>query len=240
MNTEIDIKNRSMHLHSAILLYGNGDHVYYATRHAVQQSPDGAPVILPGSPISEENLYDAYSELIGETSLQMLDKNTLAFNVNTLVFWSPPKVRHVRFICPEPMGSASGYAPHPGLIFVWKKHELSVFAVKGRKKPSLSTQIFHAPYMNLFEDGDMCLGNVVLPKPEPCNVPACEAAFFQSYFTHANTSKQVNYPGGIYSLWIDLLKPEGDGSSVFPEEVLVPKTPVNGKKYTVADLLAGG
>lgn len=240
MITEIDIKTSSMHLHGAILLYATGEHVVYATRHSVQQNKNGGPVILPGVPVSHEYLTDAYNDLIGKTALKMLPKNALAFNVNTLVFWTPPKVRHLRFSCPEPMGERSGLAPNPGLIFILKKHHLSVFAFKGNKKPSLNTELFNAPYMNIYDAGDMCLGNVNLPDPESCDVASCEAAFFNSYFTHANHGKQVEYTGGIYSLWIDLLESTGNVDAKFPEDVMIPRMPINNKdKFTLADLLSG-
>ncbi|OCX67498.1 hypothetical protein A6M27_01765 [Acidithiobacillus thiooxidans] len=236
MNTSFHIESHSMQLRSAILLYGNGGHVDYATQHPVGQNSDNAPVILPGSALTQEELASAYQALLGKTPLQMLDNRTLAFNVSTLVFWSEPQVRTTYFDCPEPMGERSGPVPHPGLVFVWQDHGLSVFAVKGRKRPSLNTPLFKAPYMNVYAGGSICMGNVKVPKPEPGNISACEAAFFQSRFTHANHATQVQYPGGIYTMWVDLLASKANR---FPEQALAPMEPVHGKQqFTMADLLS--
>lgn len=225
--------NTASPLISAILLYGSNNDVDYASIHSVSTDENGLPTIMAGQAISTDKLVDAYRSIIGNADLQLLDQRTLAFNGETIIFWCETSVRYTFFDCPEPMGKVSGKAPHPALIFVWSNEGLRVYAIKGNQRPHYDTEIFKAPYMNVFHNANICMGNVLLPTPQPDKIDDCEAAFFQSKFTHANFSVQVNYPGGIYSLWNDLLE---SNEKTFPEQALVPETK-DGKTMTLADLL---
>ena len=47
----------------------------------------------------------------------------------------------------------------------------------------------------------MCNGNLTLPPVAPENLPAFEAAFFNSAFTHSSDGTLTSFPGGHTALW---------------------------------------
>lgn len=233
----VNIGQSEIHLHKAILLYGSKDNphsstsVDYASLHAVTLR-HGRPVIEAGESITRESLDSALRNLNGPSPLDLLDEHILAFNGTTLVFWVPPQKRKVWFECGEPMGKRSGVTPHPGLLFVVNS-QLFVYAIKGSRRPRADTEIFCGPYLNTYMGGDICMGNVKIPTPWPSNAPAIANAFFRSIFTHTNSGHVVNYEGGIFSLWTDLL----DGKySEFPETSLLQGSNLPGK--TLGQVLA--
>lgn len=237
MKVVIKSEADSLHLASAILLYQ--DHqkkTKYASHHAITHDDDGKAHIEPGTGISSAALESAYAELMGSQNLFYLEERVLAFNGSTLIVWLPPKPRMVYFDAPEPMGKREGITPHPGLVFAASPaHDVRIFAVKGQQRPTPDTKLYLAPYMNIYgDDGSMCMGNVKAPDPSPESIDAWESMFFNSYFTHANYGIRTSYPGGIYSLWNDLL----DGMhTTFPDQVLV--SPKGQADFLLSELLGG-
>lgn len=80
--------------------------------------------------------------------------------------------------------------------------------------------MFRAPYSNVWESGQICVGNVDLPERATAEkLDEWTSAFFDSWFTHPNVhSNLVRYRGGAYRFWRDML----DGKHVvFPERTLV-------------------
>ncbi len=233
----VDIGKSEIHLHKAILLYGSQSEsrsspsITYASLHDVTMRL-GRPVIESGESITCEALGSALKDLTGSSPLELLDDRILAFNGVTLVFWVPPRKRKVWFECADPMGKRSGVTPHPGLIFV-VNNQLHVYAVKGASRPRADTEVFCGPYLNTYKGGDICMGNVRLPKAQPSHASSIADAFFQSLFTHTNNPRVVEYEGGIFSLWTDLL----DGKySKFPETSLSQGSDLPGK--TVGQVMA--
>lgn len=225
----VDVGQSEIRLHKAILLYGSKESggsysTEYASIHDVKLQ-DNRPVVGVGRPITREALVSALLDLNGRQSLDLLESHILAFNGYTLVFWVAPKKRKVWFECDDPMGKRSAVTPHPGLVFVVNS-ELYVYAVKGSQKPKADTEIFCSPYLNTYDDGCVCMGNVRVPDPTPAQAPAIADAFFRSAFTHPNNAYQVKYEGGIFSLWTDLL----DGKyQRFPESALFQGSGLPGK-----------
>ncbi|AEK58774.1 PRTRC system protein B [Acidithiobacillus caldus] len=235
MNVAIESEAYSLHLASAILLYQDRQkHIRYASHHAITQDEAGKAHIEPGTGISSAALEKAYSELMGSQNLFYLEERVLAYNGSTFIVWLPPKPRKVYFDAPEPMGKREGITPHPGLVFaIYPGSDVRIFAVKGPQRPTPETKLYLAPYLNIYGDnGSICMGNVQAPDPSPDSIDAWESAFFNSYFTHANYGIRTSYPGGIYSLWNDLL----DGMhTTFPEQVLV--SPKGEADFLLSELL---
>lgn len=233
----VDVGQSEIHLHKAILLYGSkgsgrsSPSINYASIHDVTLHND-RPMVGVGTSLTQGALVSALQDLNGRPSLDLLENHILAFNGHTLVFWVTPKKRKVWFACDEPMGKRSAVTPHPGLIFV-VNNQLHVYAVKGSQRPQADTEIFCAPYLNTYEKGDVCMGNVRVPDPTPAQAPAIADAFFRSVFTHTNNAYLVKYEGGVFSLWTDLL----DGKhQQFPESALLQGAGLPGQ--TLGQILA--
>lgn len=236
MKVAINSDDNSLHLASAILLYEDRQsRTAYASGHTVSRDEQGKLTIEAGAGISATALNKAYTDLLGHNTLHFLEERVLAYNGHTLLCWFPPMERSIYFDAPEPMGKRQGMVPHPGLVLlVSPSTEPRFFAVKGNQRPTANTPLFHAPYLNIYgSDGAICMGNVKEPDCSPAAIDEWESVFFNSHFTHANAGTKVRYPGGIYSLWVDLL--EGT-LQTFPEDALISRQG-NPGDYLLSQLL---
>ena len=229
-----DCGANSIQLQTAILLYGSrsvGGSLSYATIHPVDTpSPDAAPVIRAGRPADANSLREVCASLLSSTRMRsgLISDNILSIGLDHVVWWSRPGKRTYFFDCRRPEGAAVGtrsaMAPVPGLIFAAKERELWCYAFKGDARPTLDTPLHHAPLMNVWEDGRVCVGSMPLPDETVAeSVTKWEESFWGSSFSHPNHVKVVNYKGGLHAFSADLL--DGKFKDKFPQRVLrrVPK-----------------
>jgi PRTRC genetic system protein B len=94
-----------------------------------------------------------------------------------------------------------------------------VFAFKGGRRPTEETELFHAPYPNVYESGSLCTGNAAVPSSNEANPEPWIRMFFESRFTHYHNGLHVKYRGGndaFFKAWWE------GGWKTFPEKHLRP------------------
>lgn len=214
-----------LRLDQAVLIYRGASDTALATVHQVEQV-DGEAVILAGQAMTPRAAIQLARALAkGVAHGGFLPETVLYMDGDLLLWWVPPAKRHIVFRAPELDAPERGETvPHPGLVFAASGSMWKVWAVKGKRRPTLRTPLFQSPYFNVWEDGDICRGNVQVPDGTTAEkIDAWNAAFFGSFFTHPNTKgRLVRYRGhdrgGAYAFWRDML----DGKfKTFPERVLV-------------------
>lgn len=224
-----EMRGQEMGITHAVLLHGairsSQRGKQFATLHEVAMGKDGKPVIGAGVVASKSSLESVMGELSGRSTLDFIDANVLALSANAIVWWRKPAPARVWFNTrgKSALRNRTGVVPHPGLVFAVTEAGWYVWAVQGAERPDRATQLFQAPYMNVWEGGKICSGQAKLPKgigPEVCS--GYESSFWSSRFTHANISigkRLTAWEGGVESLWSGLL----DGlHETFPESALVP------------------
>jgi PRTRC genetic system protein B len=231
-------------LHAAILLYasrtGIGGHAgdVYATVHEIERNRPGGPRLAPGQPATVEACSAFARSMTDRAAFSgWIAPDILFIGPRTVAWWRAPAPATMFFETDhkdpqKALGTRQGVLPQPGLVHVLAEGRWSVYAVKGAKRPGPSTPLFHAPYFNVYADGNLCEGNIRRPaRVNPDTLAEFERAFFHSRFTHPNAeSRQLTrYPRGVYALWRDLL----DGRhKAFPEKSLLPQG-----KHTLESLL---
>src|SRR3546814_14223335 len=74
---------------------------------------------------------------------------------------------------------------------VWKasKKGLWVYALKGNRRPAVSTRLYHAPFFNVYANGSVCMGTAVFDMEDIAGLESFmeewQTCFFRSYFSHA-------------------------------------------------------
>lgn len=182
---------------AAIILYGPKrrihDSVDFATVHPID-TIKGVPHILPGRPISDDDLATIHKGLSTAHVTQgitWLDQHLLAKGLDRMIWWTPPGKRPMFFKeSSNVKGTFNGSAVCPVPALVWmaiKGRGLYVFATNEPGRPTQATELYQAPFFNVWGKGLICAGNANLPSAETMwDTGAWESFFFSSHFTHPN------------------------------------------------------
>ena len=130
----------------------------------------------------------------------------------------------------EKLGIPNGKATTPPMLWIASRRSLFVFALASNHRPTQVTKLYNAPFFNVYENGNVCMGNVDVRIKKTASVEefttAWEDYFFNSYFSHLMENHNP-VKGNCVSLWESLI----GTSTPFLKEVLTRK------KLTLKDLL---
>lgn len=178
------------------------DREYYLETHDIIEQ-DGKFAWTEGKPFQKEQLSQLAIALGDQTFEPMqlkglFPENVLFFQQNftgiNLLWWLPPGIRHLHFKSALKLPSTTYHLP--GLIFMVNGKQLSVFAVKGKRRPSLKTKLFKGPFHNTSGNGLVCLGTAGDTKPRKFlqdELARWERRFFGSNFTHGGDNIAKGY-----------------------------------------------
>ncbi len=103
-----------------------------------------------------------------------------------VIWYNKPQKRLLYFI--DNLGIPNGTTYVPTLIFKATKTELSVYALKSNRKPTMNTKLYYAPFFNIYENGKICMGSVDVKVSKSQSleefINLWEDHFFNSYFSH--------------------------------------------------------
>lgn len=102
------------------------------------------------------------------------------------LWYTKPQSRKLYFS--ESLGIASAKIDLPALVWWADRHRLNIYAIKGKTKPNGNTRLYHAPFFNIYQNGNVCMGNVSVKISKSASLEefmqAWENYFFDSYFSH--------------------------------------------------------
>ena len=210
----------ALQLKAALLLYGGGKGISFASVHEPMTDRAGAPYLDAGRPVTVEFLRTLARGLGMGMRAEVLPSEVLARTPELTAWWVPAAIRPMFFAetCDGKTLNGKLY-PHPALVFaVERGRHLAVRALLGNERPGRNTVIAIAPYWNTSPDGTVCIGS--MPAPESAAIDSLHAwvdGFFRSEFTHPNAAKLTTHPEGHLGLWRDLA-----GKDHLPPEWLSP------------------
>ncbi|KQB98913.1 MULTISPECIES: PRTRC system protein B [Bacteroidota] len=149
----------------------------------------------------------------------ILPTNILHINPSekgTVLWYTKTQQRQIYFV--DSLGISNGKAQVPPMLWFANKSSLTVFALANDRRPTEKTPLYYAPFFNIYEKGNVCMGTVSIDIKNSASVEefiqAWEHYFFNSYFSHSlceNLTKK-----NIVTLWKDLISTD----KPFPKEVL--------------------
>lgn len=165
------------------------------TRHSVSIARKG-PVIGPGQPVAATDIGELAALLRGEAAgvSALLPENVLGYSGAHRVWFVPPARRPMWVRGDKPLRLD---VPWPGLVLAVHEQQLFVAAYRGPGRPGAATPLYHAPLMNIYGDGRVCLGQASIPNG--CgeeDMRGWEAVVFETNFTHVNHERTLNLPAG--------------------------------------------
>jgi PRTRC genetic system protein B len=201
--------------------WGQGGRSAFATVHPITREGRGSSKLGPGRLLTTGELADLVSGLWGQT-LRYLPENLVAQGPGTIAWWEPARQRPLFFKTGDKYldGLSGGLYPQPPLLFIASSGSLRMHALPANARPAPETTLMVAPYYNVFNQGQVCIGS--MPLPDEVDVAAVSQwsdNFFASYFTHGNVGqgKLLKHEGSYGQFWATLR----DGET-FPLEALVP------------------
>ncbi len=107
-------------------------------------------------------------------------------NNGCAVWHTPNQHRQLLFI--EGLGLLSGIYPVPPLLWKATRDSVSVFAIKTTARPDIKTELFEAPFFNIYSTGNVCMGTVDIEINDDEGLEVFmkqwEDYFFNSRFSH--------------------------------------------------------
>ena len=228
MQAQINLSSTlSFELREALLIYRTNRASHHSkspdsfvTKHSIVLSPEGLPSLRAGTALTKSDLADLLKQVRGSLSVEFLPPCVLARTQESITWWSPAAVRPMFYAKEKGREVAllSGRRfPQPGLIFRAQPGSLDVRAIASNDRPEADTPLCRAPYWNVNDQGNVCLGSARVPREVTiASLPGWEEGFFQSEFTHPNAAKKLTeHPEGFIGLWTSLI-----GKRTFPAEYL--------------------
>ncbi len=146
---------------------------------------------------------------------------------NGFAVWHTPAMTHFLAFTPD-LKIPDGKYPVPAMIWKATRTGVTVFALAKNETPSLKTLLFKAPFFNVHDNGNVCMGTVEIDIDRHTHLEAFmskwEEYFFNSKFSHVLGGKSP-VKGNIIQLWQSLK----DSRRKFPVSCLV-KHPITLKK----------
>ena len=151
-----------------------------------------------GEMVSPESLSRITADLEGRASRipapEFIESDVLATTHN-YVAWHVPGGQRPMFFNTRDYGRfALDKVAWPSLMFVASNKGLFVAALASNERPQPDTPLYHAPVMNVGDEGNVCLGSA--SRPSAINIGsrrAFEQAFFESNFSHGMGHNKLRY-----------------------------------------------
>lgn len=140
----------------------------YIESHDILKDPDGNLVLGEAKPLTKQALrklvelssvtqnHSWKTETILSDNVLLLEMGSIS---HKMIWWTKEQKRlmnwkgkaPVEFICPP-------------MLYFLSNSELKVFWMQKNSKPTMKTALFHCALPNVYDDGDVCMGNVKKPR----------------------------------------------------------------------------
>lgn len=137
---------------------------------------------------------------------------------NGSVLWYTKSMKRQLFFT-ENLEISNGRAKVPAMLWLANKRSLKIFAISSNQRPTDKTPLFYAPFFNVYENGNVCMGTVDVHIQNSTSleefIKKWEDYFFNSYFSHL-MNEHNPIKGNCVNLWKSLINVD----KPFPKDVL--------------------
>ena len=135
-----------------------------------------------------------------------------------VVWFTKAQQKELFFV--ENLEIPNGKANVPPLLWIADKQGLKIFALLSDERPDEATNVFYAPFFNVYQNGNVCMGSVDVKIKNSASleefIENWENCFFNSYFSHLMLNHNP-VKGNCVNLWKKLI----ESNEPFPINVLV-------------------
>ena len=216
------------HPTTALVFYQNDERNKETYVEFFDMDNNGNPI--NAHPLTEREANELVNALNTKTSKEkskdfLKPKGILPINIlqinpseNGSVLWFT-KSRKQQLYFTKNLEISNGRAEVPAMLWFANKRNLKIFALSSNRRPTEKTPLFYAPFFNVYENGNVCMGTVDVHIQNSTSleefIKNWEDYFFNSYFSHLmNEHNPIN--GNCVNLWKSLINKEKQ----FPKEAL--------------------
>jgi PRTRC genetic system protein B len=135
----------------------------------------------------------------------------------SIVLYQSPKVK---MFFTEHLEIPTGIAEGAPMLWYASKSSLTVFALASGKRPTEKTKLYHAPFFNVYENGNVCMGTVDVRIKNSASLEELTSAW-ENYFFNSNFSHLMNKHNPIKGSMANFWKEQVKTGKPFPKKVLV-------------------
>ncbi len=214
-----------------LTVYNNKQNAAYIEYSEIK-TENGKTAVSEGKPLTKKTLKSLLNLVLTSdkttyaTISKLLPEAVIYYDPRPgkikLIWYSKPLVRIIDGIYKN-----TSKVKIPAILYMLDGDTFYIYVLKSSKRPEMKTQLFHAPFPNVHEGGNVCMGSVKHPssKIEIADlIVAWEVAFWNSTFTDHLWDKKQN----------ELFKKSIRERVQFPSKLLI------GAKKTIKTLLANG
>jgi PRTRC genetic system protein B len=173
--------------------------------------------LMVGKPLMEETIMGMIDVMFDTNQNNLRVSGIIPDNVilysplpggyYNMIWYRPAEIRVIHFVKELKLGTGKAWVPP--MLYVVKRKELSVFAMKKSTRPDLKTTLYRAPFHNVSDNGDVCLGSASVKKPKEYSYENLtkywEDLFWLSEFSHLNGAENP-VRSDLHKVWTRLLK----------------------------------
>lgn len=210
---------------SALVFYESLDKIETYVEH-FDMDRNGSPInahpltVNEAKALAKSLIVDEEIEKAFLKSKGILSPNVLHINPSekgSVLWYTKAQERQMYFV--RNLEINNGKAKVPAMLWIADKENLSVFALSSDKRPTEKTPLHYAPFFNVYNDGDVCMGTVDIKIKNSASVEEFieqwENYFFNSYFSHL-VGNHNPVDGNLVNLWKKLL----ESNEEFPVKML--------------------
>lgn len=125
-----------------------------------------------------------------------------------VVMWYRPAMKRMLNFSASLLIKGDSQVYVPATLYVIVNNKLNIYALEDDSRPSLKTKVFNAPYFNIYEDGNVCLGSAQIGKHKANTyeeeAERFERAFYMAEQNHGHNKSMCK--GDAKKLWSSLIQ----------------------------------
>lgn len=195
-----------------VTIYRNGGQ-YYLESHDITEKGE----VMAGKPLQQtviQEMVDVFfdekknkSEITGFMHGNLLSYQSLPGGQYKLVWFRPAEKRIIHHVAALKLPSGKTWVP--AMVYSVERDRLSVYALSADERPLPVTRLYYAPFFNVSDSGEVCLGNAKVSKPKEKTfnsvIKYWEDLFWLSVFSHVNGEQKVKSKD-LKEVWHKMLK----------------------------------
>lgn len=159
---------------SAVIVYakGNNYHKDYYLESREIKNIGGKLQLQAPIPLASHVMKDIAKTFMKKNSFEMdfggLIPSHILYAENrpgqTIVMWYRPEMKKSLNFSASLNIKGSSEVVIPATLYLVVNSKLYLYALENNERPELSTKLFNAPFFNIYEDGNVCLGTAPIGK----------------------------------------------------------------------------